>query len=279
MKKSSRSGRGVVCLQAPAVPCCGEIPLSIGARNRSGHDRRVLGAVLFASFLLAAALGGCAYSPRADTAASAAQELSEAEARSVVAQWQTNVNRYVTSDDHGGAAALARLPTLRSPAVRRPGRIVFSALDIGASAVERDGHDVFGLLLGKPPGETGATYVFVVGTVDRSEFRPVAVVDVRIAVMSIRNGAVDWKLGDGSRASLARYRAAADPTSAPRFPADRDRFRLLDCPAAICVEETVSGARWVLPMATSAAPSASANEGLGVHAAVRRETEDRKRLE
>jgi hypothetical protein len=235
--------------------------------------------VLLAGFLLAAALGGCAYSARRDTAASAARELSEAEARSAVVQWQTSVNRYVTSDDHGGAAALARLPVLRSPAVPRPGRIVFSALDVGASAVERDGHDVFGLLLGKPPGDTGATYVYVVGTVARSEFRPVAVVDVRIAVMSLGNGTVDWKLGDGSRASMARYRAAADPTAAPRFPADRDRFRLLDCPAAICVEETVSGARWVLPMATSAAPPASATGGFGVHAAVRRETEDRKRLE
>jgi hypothetical protein len=165
--------------------------------------------------------------------------------RSVLAHWQTHISRYVTADEHGGAAALARLPALRSPAVARPGRIVFSALDIAASAVERDGHDVFGLLLGKPPGETGATYVFVVGTVERSEFRPVAVVDVRIAVMSIRHGTVEWKLGDGNRASMARYRAAADPTAAPRFPADRDRFRLLDCPSAICVEEAVSGARWV----------------------------------
>jgi hypothetical protein len=239
----------------------------------------VLCAALFASFLLAAALGGCAYSTRRDTVASAPPELSEAEARSVVAQWQTSVSRYVTADDHGGAAALARLPVLRSPAVPRPGRIVYSALDVGASAVERDGHDAFGLLLGKPPGETGATYVFVVGTVERSEFRPVAVVDVRIAVMSIRNGTVDWKLGDGSRASMARYRAAADPTAAPRFPADRDRFRLFDCPAAVCVEETVSGARWVLPVETSAAQPASATDGFGVHAAVRRETEDRKRLE
>ena len=209
-----------------------------------------------ACFLLAAALAGCAYSTRADLAAPAAPELSEAEARSVVAQWQTNVSRYVSADDHGGAAALARLPALRSPAVPRPGRIVFSALDVAASAVERDGHDVSGLLLGKPPGEPGSTYVFVVGTVERSGFRPVAVVDVRIALMSIRNGTVGWELGDGSSASLARYRAAADSTAAPRFPADRDRFRLLDCPAAICVEETVSGACWVLPIATGAAQPA-----------------------
>lgn len=209
-----------------------------------------------ACFLLVAALAGCAYSRRADIAASAAPELSDAEARGVVDQWQTNVGRYVTAGDHGGPAALARLPALRSPAVPRPGRIVFSALDVGASAVERDGHDVSGLLLGKPPGEAGSTYVFVVGTVERSEFRPVAVVDVRIALMSIRDGTVGWELGDGSSASLARYRAAADATVAPRFPADRDRFRLLDCPAAICVEETVSGARWVLPIATGAAQPA-----------------------
>ena len=238
----------------------------------------MLCAALFAGLLLAAALGGCAYSKRGDTAASAATELGEAEARTVVAQWQASVSRYVTSDDHGGAAALARLPALRSPAVMRPGRIVFSTLDIAASAVERDGHDVSGLLLGKAPGTTAATYVFVVGTVERSEFRPVAVVDVRIAVMSLSNGTIDWKLTDGSRASMALYRAAADPTAAPRFPADRDRFRLLDCPAAVCVEEAVSGAKWVLPLATSAATAVTSID-IGAHAEVRRESEDRKRLE
>jgi hypothetical protein len=75
--------------------------------------------------------------------------------------------------------------------------------------------------------------------------------------MSVRDGAVTWELGDGDSASLARYRAAADPTAAPRFPADRDRFRLLDCPSEICIEETVSGARWVLPVATTGTPSGS----------------------
>lgn len=249
----SHAARGTDCRRSPAAPCGVERRRSNGAWNGPSHGPGVLCAALLASVLLAALLGGCAYSKRGDTAASTATELSEAEARSVVAQWQASVSRYVTADVHGGAAALARLPVLRSPAVPRPGRIVFSALDVAATAIERDGHDVSGLLLGKPPGATGATYVFIVGTVERSEFRPVAVVDVRIAVMSISNGTVDWKLGDGSRASMALYRAAADPAAAPRFPADRDRFRLLDCPAAVCVEETVSGARWVLPLATGAA--------------------------
>jgi hypothetical protein len=252
MRKSSQAARDVAFQRVRAEPCGRvEARRGNGARTRPRHSPGVLCAALFAGILLAATLGGCAYSVRGGSAASTATDLSEAEARSIVAQWQANISRYVTDDHHGGAAALARLPALRSPAVARPGRIVFSALDIAASAVERDGHDVSGLLLGKAPGETGATYVFVVGTVQRSDFRPVAIVDVRIAVMSIGNGTIDWKLGDGSDSSMARYRAAADPAAAPRFPADRDRFRLIDCPAAICVEEAVSGARWVLTKSTA----------------------------
>jgi hypothetical protein len=100
-------------------------------------------------------------------------------------------------------------------------------------------------------------YVFVVGTVERSDFRPVAVVDIRIAAMSVRDGTLAWEVGNGDSASLARYREAADPNVAARFPADRDRFRLFDCPAAICVEETFSGARWVLPLATTGTQSGS----------------------
>jgi hypothetical protein len=216
-----------------------------------------LAATMLACSVLAGVLGGCAYSGRERVAAPAAPELGEAAARNVVAQWQARIGRYVTDDGQGDPAALARLPALRSQSVPRPGRIVFSALDVSASAVERDGYDVSGLLLGKSAGESGPTYVFVVGTVERSDFRPVAVVDVRIAAMSVRGGRLGWELGNGDSASLARYRGAADATAAVRFPADRDRFRLLDCPGAICVEETVSGARWMLPAAATAAPSAS----------------------
>ena len=76
-----------------------------------------------------------------------------------------------------------------------------------------------------------------------------------------RDGKVSWELGNGDSAMLARYRAAADPTATARFPADRDRFHLLDCAAAICVEEAVSGARWAPPVeatATQPAPAGSA---------------------
>jgi hypothetical protein len=208
--------------------------------------------------LLAGMLGGCAYSGRkGPVAPSAEPTLSDDAARNVIGQWQARLGGFV-ADDGGDPAALARLPALRSPAAPRPGRIVFTVEDVFASVPERDGYDVAGLLVGKRTGAAGPMFVFIVGTVARSEFRPVAVVDVRIAALSIRDGAANWDTGAGDAAALARYRARADASAAPRFPADRDRFRLLDCAQAICVEEVESGARWTLY-----AGSTSTTSGIG----------------
>jgi len=205
--------------------------------------RRRLGALLLAA-LLVNVLAGCAYPGR--TSAVTPSGVSDAEVRAILAQWQQRLDRHVADEGQGDPAVLADLPTLRSPQALRPGRIVFTAIDIGATSVERDGYDVSGLLLGKLEG-AGRTYVFIVGTIDRDDFQPTALIDLRLAALTLRDGAPHWQFGNGSETALARYRKGTDADTTLRFPGDRDRFRLIDCPPGICAEESGSGARWALP--------------------------------
>lgn len=146
---------------------------------------------------------------------------------------------------------LAQMPSLRSQSVLRPGQIVFAATDIESFAAERDGYDAFGLLVGRQDSTPGLRYVFIVGTVARNEYRSVAVADIRAVAMTVHNGDVAWDVGPGDPHALALYLQQADGAAAVRFPAGHDRFRLVDCVPAVCVEELRSGARWVLPTAVS----------------------------
>jgi hypothetical protein len=106
---------------------------------------------------------------------------------------------------------LARLPALRSSAVQRPGQIVFGANDIESSQPERDGYDTFGLLLDRRNSTGGPWYVFVVGSLERRDYRPVSVADIRVVAMSVKDGATLWETGFGDTAALAKYRQGLDP--------------------------------------------------------------------
>lgn len=212
--------------------------------------------------LIAVLLAGCAgYAPRPTTVAPAL-EMPDAASTGVIAEWQRRVVQHVTAAGSGDPAVLAQLPGLRSPAALRPGQIVFAATDVESFVAERDGYDVFGLLLGKRDSADGPWYVFVVGAVERRNYRSVAVADLRLAAMSVRGGVVTWETGLPDRSALARYRGSADATAAVRFPADQDQFRLVDCAQGACAEERVSGARWTLylrtPVATTTTPAPAA---------------------
>lgn len=199
--------------------------------------------------LLVVLLGGCAgYTPR-PAAPARTHDLTDMAATGVIAEWQRRLGQHVSAAGSGDPAVLSQLPGLRSSAVLRPGQIVFAATDVEAFVPERDGFDVFGLLLGKVNGPGGPSYVFIVGEVERRNYRSVGVADIRLAAMSMRDGAVAWQTGVSDREALARYRRSADTTAAVRFPADQDQFRMVDCPQGVCVEERVSGARWTLHLA------------------------------
>lgn len=205
--------------------------------------------------LLVIALAGCvtsAPSPRAAAKQAAATPgLSDLSGRNVVAEWQRRLEAHIVSAGSADPAVLAQLPALRSPAVLRPGQIVFAATDVDSFVAERDGFDAFGLLVGKQDTAAGPRYVFVVGTVVRSEYRAVAVADVRAVALSVRDGKVAWEVGPSDARALALYRQDIDRTTAVRFPADRDWFRLAACTPAMCVEEVRSGSRWTLSAAAT----------------------------
>jgi hypothetical protein len=209
--------------------------------------------------LLAVASAGCAVhsSPKASSAA--VRELPDATSRAVIAAWQTRLEQHIASAGDGDPAVLSQLPVLRSPAVARPGQIVFAASDIDAHVPERDGYDAFGLLLGKQVTTAGPRYVFIVGAVQREEYWPVAVADVRIAALSVKAGIATWETGPSNVEALVRYRKDADRSTALRFPAEHDQFRLIGCDPGVCVEELRSGARWALYGHASTAPAPAAS--------------------
>jgi hypothetical protein len=217
--------------------------------NRS-RALRVLGLPL----ALAGVLAGCA-TPAQLPAAPGEAGFQRPAGWTPVADWQEQLGGYVMRSG-GDPAALAQLPVLRSPATVRAGRIVFTAMNVDAVLPERDGYDVVGLLVDKRSGPSGPWYVFIVGTVERRDYRPATITDIRTAAMAVLGNRVVWETGPDDPQALARYRSHADAASAVRFPADRDEFRSAPCGAGLCVEEAGSGARWSidLPPRESAAP-------------------------
>jgi hypothetical protein len=214
-------------------------------------------AVWFISTVLLAACG----SVPMRSAKVPARELPEPTARLVISEWQSRLADRITRAG-GDPAVLAQLPILRSPATTRPAQIVFSVTDIDAQVPERDGYDAFGLLLGKHADATATWYVFVVGTVERLDYRPAGVVDVRLAAMTIADGTVVWKTGTADSDELRRYRLTPLGSAGIPFPAESDHFRMRPCAPSVCVEEERSTARWTLyfdPTATRIAqPRAAA---------------------
>ncbi len=208
--------------------------------------------------LVVGALNGCAMHGAPPKAGAVSSERSDMNGRNVVTVWQMQLADYMASAGSSDPAVLSQLPTLRSQAVARPGQILFVATDVEAFVPERDGFDVVGLLLGKQTTATGPRYVFVVGTIERRDYWPVAVTDVRVVAMGVKDGIATWETGAADTQALRRYRSSSETSTMVRFPADQDQFRLSDCEPGICVEERRSGARWALYSDTPVASAPAA---------------------
>jgi hypothetical protein len=237
------------------------------ARPAAVHYPGCRAVALAATMLLAIALGGCAVYSAPKPTAAMVREMPDATSRAVIATWQGRLEQHIASAGDGDPAVLSQLPALRSPAVARPGQIVFAASDVDAHVSERDGYDVFGLLLGKQTTADGPRYVFIVGAVQREEYWPVVIADVRVVALSFKAGIAAWETGPADVEALLRYRKNADTSTALRFPAERDQFRLIGCDPGVCVEELRSGARWALYGHASTAPAPSASSVQPVSAA------------
>jgi hypothetical protein len=205
---------------------------------------RFLGSLGLTALLLASA---CAVRGPRPAPVLGEATLSEPYARHLVDAWQHRLAEYIDKAGDGDPAVLARLPALRATGTLRPARISFWVLDLDASVAEADGFDVQGLLLSPAAADAAESYVFVVGIVQRQGYRPAAIADIRLVVMSVRDGRPVWSVGDGNAQALARYRAALDPSAPLRFPADKDDFELVSCAPFQCVEERFTQTRWALP--------------------------------
>ena len=198
---------------------------------------------LFMAVLL---LGACAVRAPRPVSLSADPTLGEERSKEIVAAWTQQLIAYIENTGDGDPAVLARLPALRATGTLRPARIIFGALDVDASAPEADGFDVQGLLLSQSAELPPDRYVFVVGIVQRQGYWPAAIADIRLVEVTVRNGRLDWVIGDSDRQALARYRAGVDVSDPLRFPADKDWFELVPCAPRVCADERVTHARWSL---------------------------------
>ena len=72
----------------------------------------------------------------------------------------------------------------------------------------------------------------------------VAIADIRLVGITVRDGRLAWAVGDSDRQALARYRAAIDMSDPLRFPADKDWFEPVPCAPRFCVDELLTRTRW-----------------------------------
>lgn len=232
-------------MKRPAI----EMPITSPPRSMSGVPG--WGCLLMGALLL----GACAM--RAPRPVSLVMEstFSEERSKQIVAEWTQRLTEYIDSTGDGDPAVLTRLPALRATGTLRPARITFGVLDVEASVAEADGFDVQGLLLSQSSELPADWYVFVVGIVQRQGYWPVAIADIRLVGITVRDGRLEWAVGDSDREALARYRAAVDMSDPLRFPADKDRFELVPCAPRFCADELLTSTRWSLSPSGGALPA------------------------
>ena len=202
--------------------------------------------------LLLIALAAC--SPRAvHTSVPAPHaELAEAKVQQLISIWQEQVRQYIDRQGDGDPAVLSQTRALHSRDVLRPGRITFGALDTESDLPGRNGWDMQGVLIGKQASGGHAWYVFVVGIVRRSNYRPMEVQDIRMVALRAQGRKLVWETSTADPPSVQRYRdtsAGADPV---QFPGDTDRFSMTVSGDRAQVKETQSGADWSLRLSTGA---------------------------
>ena len=197
-------------------------------------------------FGLLTILSGCAIrAPHPDGLQTQAN-LADRTTHQLISVWEQQLSQYIAVEGGGDPAVLARARILHSRDVRRPARITFDALDVDAAIPSRDGWDVEGLLIGKQSTGSGNSYVFLVGIVSRSGYRPTSIQDIRLVTMSTQRGQFSWAMSAQDAQAVQRYGDTFRDSMAARFPAETDDFVMHVEADRLRVEETRSGASWSL---------------------------------
>jgi hypothetical protein len=217
---------------------------------RSSRDVLVSRAAKRGVLLLLCALAGCAVrAPRTDVVEPQA-DLPEATVKRLISVWEQELGRYISREGGGDPAALSRAQALHSRDVPRPARITFGVLDVEPNVPNRDGWDVQGLLIGKQTSGVRNWYVFVVGIVTRSGYRPSWIQDIRLVAFSAQGRKLSWEMSPPDPQAVHRYRDTLRGSATVRFPGDTDRFSLNAIGERLWVEEVQSGATWALLLRT-----------------------------
>ncbi len=202
------------------------------------------------ALLLLVGLVGCATrAPHPDPATKAQHAgVPERTVAHLLSTWKDRLGTYIERDGAGDPAILSHTRTLQPRDVQRPGRIMFGVLDVDSGVPGRDGWDVQGVLIGKQASGGHPWYVFLVGLIQRSDYRPMGIQDIRLVALSAQAGVLRWRHSAAQPQAVARYLttfAASDPL---RFPDDGDRLQLTASGDRVEVQESESGAEWFLQL-------------------------------
>jgi hypothetical protein len=200
--------------------------------------------------LLAAALTACATRAPHPETANSQTSLKASPSDRLISAWQQELGRFISRNGHPDPAVLSEMQFARSRDVLRPARITFGVLDVEASVPGKDGWDLTGVLVGREVIADRSWYVFTVGVVARSGYRPASLVDVRVVGLSVRDGKPTWRTGRVEPQAVQRYREAFAAAGSVRFPADTDAFAMKLFEEQVSIYELRSGAQWSFPLGT-----------------------------
>jgi len=237
-----------------AVGSCAE---SRARARGSGHSAtwwipRGSGEVLAAELvrrvavLLLTILAGCATRAPHIAVMGPDGHLADGTSRRLIGVWQQQLARYVVDEGSGDPAIVSQMQALHSRDILRPARITFGVLDVEATTPAKDGWDVQGVLIGKQMRGEGNWYVFLVGIVARTGYRPSSIEDIRLVGFWARPGKLAWEMSPANPLALQRYRDTYRESVPVRFPENTDQFTMSATDDRVSVRELRSGADWSL---------------------------------
>jgi hypothetical protein len=187
--------------------------------------------------------------PHPDPAAKTQRaDVPERTVAQLISTWKDRLGTYIEREGGGDPAILSHTRTMQPRDVQRPGRITFGVLDVNSGVPGRDGWDVQGVLIGKQASGGRTWYVFLVGLIQRSDYRPMGIRDIRLVALSTQPGVLRWRTSAAQPQAVARYLTAFAASDPLRFPDDGDRFQMTVSGDRVAVQESESGAEWSLQL-------------------------------